>query len=97
MSLGHSGVVSPVLRVALILSLLYTLIQTNKITYHSTTKGFPCAKIIFVCQNYFHYDQFEENSEYRIVPNRRALPNIRPPPFLDVKQSINMYLSDTKM
>ena len=33
---------------------------------------------------------------YRIVPNRHALPNRHPPPFLDVKQSINMYLSDAK-
>ena len=33
---------------------------------------------------------------YRIVPNRRALPNRRPPPFLDVKQSMKMYLSDAK-
>ena len=27
---------------------------------------------------------------YRIVPNRRALPNRRPSPFLYVKQSINI-------
>ena len=32
-----------------------------------------------------------------MVSNRRALPNRRPPPFLDVKQSIYMYLGDAKM
>ena len=36
--------------------------------------------------------------KYHIVLNRCALPNRHPPPFLDVKQSIKMYLrSDAKM
>ena len=43
------------------------------------------------------YKYIKHKYIYRIVPNRRALPNRRPPSFLDVKQSINMYLSDAQM
>ena len=61
-------------------------------------------QILFIFRMYYYVGKRKETHietssllAYRIVPYRRALPNRRPPPFLDVKQSMKMSLSDAKM